>query len=477
MSHGTMAPDTVALDLPELGKGRHTARLSLIGVIATFGGLLFGYDTGVLNGALSYIADYFGLSPLQEGFVTFSLLIGATLGALAGGRISDRIGRRVTITGLGALFFVGALGCVLAPTYDILIVFRVVLGLAVGGASVTVPVYLSEVAPAEQRGSMIGRNDIMIVSGQFLAFLFNAVIGNVLGGNEHVWRIMLAVALLPAVVLFLGMRRMPESPRWLMAQGRSPEALDVLRTIRSEARAQAEMEEVRVLARLDAVKRSTSWRDLVAEPWLVRLLFVGMGLAALAQLTGINSVMYYGTQVLEQAGFTRNTALIFNVLNGLISIVAMLVGVMVVNRVGRRSMLILGFGCATALHVFIGVIGIVVPLDNPARPYLLTVGMFGFLAIVQGTIQLVSWIMMSEIFPLRVRGLMIGASVAVLWLTNALISLAFLPVVQTLDFATFFLFGGCCLFGVVFTARWLPETRDRSLESIEAELSAGGARV
>lgn len=477
MSHGVMAPDTVALDLPELGNGRHTARLSRIGVIATFGGLLFGYDTGVLNGALSYIADYFGLSPLQEGLVTFSLLMGATLGALASGRIADRIGRRATITGLGALFFVGALGCVVAPTYDILIAFRVVLGLAVGGASVTVPVYLSEVAPTEQRGSMIGRNDIMIVSGQFLAFLFNAIIGNLLGGSEYVWRLMLAIALLPAIVLFVGMRRMPESPRWLMAQGRSAEALQVLRTVRSEERAQAEMEEVRALTKIDAVARSTGWRDLLAEPWMVRLLFVGMGLAALAQLTGINSVMYYGTQVLEQAGFTRNTALIFNVLNGVISIVAMLIGVAVVNRINRRAMLILGFGSVTALHVFIGVTGIVLPIDNPIRPYLLTVGMLGFLGFVQGTITLVGWIVMSEIFPLRVRGLMIGASVAVLWLTNALISLAFPPVVQALDFATFFLFGGCCLFGMIFTARWLPETRGRSLESIEAELATGGARA
>lgn len=472
MAHATFQEPGTSLRLPPLSKGAHSSRLNLIAVVATFGGLLFGYDTGVLNGSLSYMTDYFGLSPLQEGFITFSLLTGATIGAFAGGRISDRVGRRPSIVMLGLVFLVGTLGCVLAPTYSVLLVFRVILGLAVGGASVTVPVYLSEVAPVEMRGSMIGRNDVMIVSGQFLAFLFNAVIGNVWGGNDQVWRVMLAIAALPAIVLFFGMQRMPESPRWLVSRGRHDEALKVLQTVRPRDRAIAEMEEVRELARLEAATRTGGWSDVFSQRWMFRLLIAGIALSALAQLTGINTVMYYGTQVLEQAGFARNTALIFNVLNGVVSVGAMLIGVAIVNRVGRRSMLLAGYGGCALLLIFIGGVGAGLSPTETSRPYLLTAGLVTFMGLVQATVTLVTWVVLSEMFPLRMRGLMIGVSIAVLWLTNALVSLVFPPVVQLLDFSTFFLFAICCIVGVFFVHRHIPETRGKSLETIEEEMIA-----
>lgn len=467
MSHPPLITNAVAASLPPIGNGPYNRRIGLIAVIATFGGLLFGYDTGVLNGALSFMVDYFGLTPIQEGMITFTLLIGAGIGAFFGGRISDAIGRRTNIIILAVLFFVGAAGCVISPTYEVLLVFRFVLGLAVGGASVTVPVYLAEVAPFEKRGSLVSRNELMIVSGQFLAFLINAIIGNVWGGNDEVWRYMLAVAVIPAFVLFFGMLRMPESPRWLVAKGRDDDALAVLRTVRSEERAVAEMDEVRELYAVEKVEQSGTWADVRNQRWIRRLLFIGIGIAAYQQLTGINSMMYYGTQVLEEAGFSRNAALSFNVLNGLASVGAMFVALAIINKYNRRTLMTIGFIGITICHLAVGIVGVALPPDNPVRPWLLLIFIVAFIAIMQGTIGPLAWLMIAEIFPLRMRGLLIGTTVLVLWATNATISLVFPSLVAALGFGTFFLFAAVGLLALLFVSTSVPETRGQTLEDLE----------
>ena len=227
----TQSKGTGNAALPPLTNGPHRKRLGLVALVATFGGLLFGYDTGVINGALRPMTADLALTSLTEGIVTSSLLFGAAAGAVGGGRLSDGWGRRKTIILLAVLFFVGTLACVSAPSFEVMVIGRVILGLAVGGASTVVPVFLAELAPYEIRGSLAGRNELMIVIGQLAAFVVNAIIGNVWGEVGGVWRIMLAVAALPAIALFLGMLRMPESPRWLISKGRNPEALAVLKTI------------------------------------------------------------------------------------------------------------------------------------------------------------------------------------------------------------------------------------------------------
>src|SRR3954470_11416491 len=269
-------------------------RLRVITIIATFGGLLFGYDTGVINGALPYMTDDLGLTAVTEGMVTSSLLLGAALGAVIGGRLSDARGRRRTILVLAVVFFVGALGCTLAPNTAVMVVARFVLGLAVGGASVTVPVYLAEVSPAERRGALVTRNELMIVSGQLLAFTSNAIIARAGGESGGVWRWMLVIATIPAVVLWFGMLAMPESPRWLASKDRFADALAVLNQVRSAQRAEAELAEVRQLALEDKKSQTGGLRDL-ATPWIRRLVLVGIGIAIVQQITGVNSIMYYGT--------------------------------------------------------------------------------------------------------------------------------------------------------------------------------------
>ncbi|MFF0156608.1 sugar porter family MFS transporter [Streptomyces sp. NPDC005263] len=447
-------------------------RLRLITVIATFGGLLFGYDTGVINGALPYMTDDLGLTPVTEGMVTSSLLLGAALGAVTGGRLSDARGRRRTILVLAVVFFVGALGCTLAPNTAVMVVARFVLGLAVGGASVTVPVYLAEVSPAERRGALVTRNELMIVSGQLLAFTSNAIIARIGGESGGVWRWMLVLATVPAVVLWFGMLVMPESPRWLASQIRYGEALDVLRQVRSRQRAEAEIAEVSALAVKEGREKLGGWQDLRTTPWLRRLMFVGFGIAIVQQITGVNTIMYYGTQILTDAGFAADSALTANIANGVISVLATFVGIWLLGRVNRRPMLMTGQIGTTSALLLIGVFSLVLP-SGDGRAYAVLAMTVTFLAFQQGAISPVTWLMLSEIFPMRMRGFGMGVAAVVLWLTNFAIGLVFPSLVSGIGISnTFFLFVLAGVVALTFVNRCVPETRGRSLETLEAELRA-----
>src|SRR3954470_19838203 len=447
-------------------------RLRVITIIATFGGLLFGYDTGVINGALPYMTDDLGLTAVTEGMVTSSLLLGAALGAVIGGRLSDARGRRRTILVLAVVFFVGALGCTLAPNTAVMVVARFVLGLAVGGASVTVPVYLAEVSPAERRGALVTRNELMIVSGQLLAFTSNAIIARAGGESGGVWRWMLVIATVPAVVLWFGMLVMPESPRWLASQTRFNEALEVLKQVRSRQRAEAELAEVSALAVKEEQQRLGGWQDMKSTPWLRKLKFVGFGIAIVQQITGVNTIIYYGPQILTDAGFAADSALTANIANGVISVLATFVGIWLLGRVPRRPMLMTGQTGTTAALLLIGVFSLVLP-SGDALAYAVLAMTVTFLAFQQGAISPVTWLMLSEIFPMRMRGFGMGVAAVVLWLTNFVIGLVFPSLVSGIGISnTFFLFVVAGVFSILFVKRCVPETRGRTLETLEAELRA-----
>ncbi|WP_328642446.1 sugar porter family MFS transporter [Streptomyces canus] len=451
-------------------------RLRVVTIIATFGGLLFGYDTGVINGALPYMTDDLGLTAVTEGMVTSSLLLGAALGAVIGGRLSDARGRRRTILALAVLFFVGALGCTLAPTTAVMVIARFVLGLAVGGASVTVPVYLAEVSPAERRGALVTRNELMIVSGQLLAFTSNAIIARAGGESGGVWRWMLVIATVPAVVLWFGMLVMPESPRWLASQARFSEALEVLKQVRSRQRAEAELAEVSALAVKEEEQRLGGWQDMKSTPWIRKLMFVGFGIAIVQQITGVNTIMYYGTQILTDAGFAADSALTANIANGVISVLATFVGIWLLGRVSRRPMLMTGQAGTTTALLLIGVFSLVLP-PGDGRAYAVLAMTVTFLAFQQGAISPVTWLMLSEIFPMRMRGFGMGVAAVVLWLTNFVIGLVFPSLVSGIGISnTFFLFVVAGVFSIVFVKRCVPETKGHTLETLEAELRARFSR-
>ncbi|MCB5283860.1 MULTISPECIES: sugar porter family MFS transporter [unclassified Arthrobacter] len=454
---------------------KHRRALRTATVISTLGGLLFGYDTGVINGALPYMQEDLGLTPLTEGLVTSSLLVGAAFGALFGGRLADRNGRRKMIMALAVIFLIGTLACTFAPNTEVMILARFVLGLAVGGASVTVPVYLAEVSPSNQRGRVVTRNELMIVTGQLLAFIFNAYLGVSFGESGGIWRWMLVIATLPAIGLWIGMSFMPESPRWLASMGSFGETLSVLQRVRSQSEARAEFEEVKAMAVEDYKSTVVSWKDL-GVPWLRRIFVVGLGLAVIQQITGVNSIMYYGTQVLAQSGFGREAALTANIANGVISVVATFVGIWLLGKVGRRRMLITGQLGTTAALLLIGFCSLVLP-EGTTRGFVVLALTVTFLAFQQGSISPVTWLMLSEIFPLKIRGLGMGASVFVLWSVNFLVSFGFPQLLAAIGLGnTFFVFAVLGVGAIAFAAKYIPETKDKSLEDLEHHFKRLAAR-
>jgi sugar porter (SP) family MFS transporter len=477
MTHGAAVADTnsVAL-LPALEAGPHQRRLNLIAIVATFGGLLFGYDTGVINGALEPMKTDLGLTTYTEGLVTATLLLGAAVGALIGGRMNDSLGRKKTLTIVAIFFFIGTLGGVLAPSLGIMLPARVVLGFAVGAASVTVPVYLAELAPTEHRGTLSGRNELAIVVGQMLAFIINAIIANIWGHQPGVWRYMLAVAAVPAVCLFIGMLRMPESPRWLISKGRRDDALDVLLQIRNEDRARAELTEVAQLAGTEAAIQTGGWADL-SIAWVRRIVIAGCGLAIAQQLTGINSVMYYGTQLLHQAGFSADAALIANIANGVLAVVGSAICLFVViDRVPRRKLILFGFIACTIVHGLIVLAATFVP-EGIARAYAVLVLCVTFVFFMQMALNVPVWVCLSELFPLRLRGFAMGLSILCMWLMNAALTFSF-PIIVDVSglqgvFGLFFVVG---MIAIVFLWKMLPNTSGRSLEKLEASFVAGDFR-
>lgn len=473
MAQSPQASSVSHSSLPPLRPGPHQRRLDLIAVVATFGGLLFGYDLGVMNGVLAPLRDDMGLTDATEGLVTATLLLGAAIGAAAGGRLNDRIGRRKTLTIAAVLFFIGALGGVVAPNIELLAPMRVVLGFAVGCASVTVPVYLAELAPTERRGRLSGRNELAIVIGQMSAFIINAVIYNLWGDLPGVWRIMLAVSCLPAIPLFLGMLRMPESPRWLISQGRHDEALAVLMQVRTKDRALAEMAEVEVLAEEEAQASTGGWADL-AVPWVRRLVLIGCGLAAAQQLTGINYIFTYGTQLLEQAGFSSSAAIIANTANGVLALAGTVICLFwIVDRVSRRKLIIFGFVSTTVCHALI-IFAAMTMADGTPRAVVILILSVTFVFFYELSLNVPVWVCLSEMFPLRMRGFGMGVCVTVLWVVNAGLTFSFPIIVGMAGFkAIFTMFFVAGLVIVAFLWKYLPNTGGRSLEELEEDFAAG----
>lgn len=436
----------------------------IMAITATFASLAFGYDTGVINGALPYMAepDQLNLTPALEGLVVSAICIGAAFGSALGGRISDILGRKPSLTYLSILFFISTLGCALSINATMIIIFRFILGLAVGSASTIVPAYLAEIATGNLRGSLVVLMELVIVSGQLLAYIVNAIIAITLGHDPHVWRYILAIAAIPAILLFFGMLINKESPRWLVAKGKTSEALDVLRlTHESEAKAIAELNDIQDLLAEQSIQQNLSFKDFT-EPWMKKVLLIGIGVAILQQTTGVNTIMFYGSQILTKSGFSTDAALIGNIGNGIISVIGTLFGFTLVRRLTRRKMLSILFA-----NTCIGTISNIMA-GSPNLPYFVLSLTITFLFFQQTFVSPVTWVYMSEIFPLRMRGTALGIAVFFLWGSNFCIQLLFPILMNTFGLSnTFYIFSSIGILSLLFTKFIMPETKGLSIEDIE----------
>ncbi|HEX3733244.1 MAG TPA: sugar porter family MFS transporter, partial [Mycobacteriales bacterium] len=417
------APRTASIAAPGMRSAARNSHLFILTVISTLGGLLFGYDTGVIAGALVYMREDLHLNSLQEGTIVSSLLFGAMFGALLGGRIADALGRKGSLLVCAVLFLVGALGSAAAPNVGLMVLARIILGLAVGAASVTVPVYLAEMAPAHRRGRIVAINELMIVTGVLLAFVINVVIDQTVGG-QHAWRWMLAVAAIPAILLLVGMFFLPDSPRWYAVKSRLEDTRRVLGLSRDPAEAAAEFAIIAEHAERDVAEdKGAAVRDLRAFPWMRRTLWIGIGLAVAQQTTGVNTIAYYGTTILKSTGLGTSAALLATVSLGVIAVVGMLIGIYLLNHLTRRQMLLFGFSAVAASHALLAV-SFLLP-ESPFRSYLILAAMLLFMLFMQAFIGLVVWIVLSEIFPMTIRGVAMGIAVFMLWTVNTIISFVF----------------------------------------------------
>lgn len=428
------------------------------------GGVLFGYDTGVISGAILFIKKAFHVTPFTEGAVVSGLLLGAAVGAAFAGPLSDRLGRKRLIITAGVVFTVGALGSALAPGLGVLIAARFVLGLAVGCSSLAVPMYLSEIAPTEIRGAVSSLNQLMVVVGILTASLVNAALA-----SSGAWRFMLGAAVVPAVALLVGMAFMPETPRFLVHTGDEDEARDVLDTVRPDESPEGEIGEIR---EIEEQETGTGIRELGAK-WVRPALLVAMGLAMFQQFIGINTIVYYAPTTLTKVGYGNAGAIYANIIIGVLMLAMTLVAVRVIDRVGRKPLLLWGVvGMAVSLAVLGAGSLILSTPKSPGDPaaILTLVCLAAYIVAFAVSWGPVMWVMLPEVLPLAVRGTAMGVAVCLQWGANFVVSQTFPSLLSGLGPSVFLVYAGICAIAFAFVARFVTETKGRSLEQIESDL-------
>jgi sugar porter (SP) family MFS transporter len=435
------------------------------------GGLLFGYDTGVISGALLFIPNDFKLSPFLQGAIVAGLLLGAMIGAACAGRLSDRMGRRRLIIIAAVVFTVGALLAAFSPSVTVLVIARVIIGLAVGSAALVVPLYLSEIAPTEVRGAIASLNQLMIVGGILAAFIVNAILAS--SGN---WRLMLGLAAVPSVILLVGMLFMPETPRYLVHTGEEEEARDVLEELPGDERPEERIEEIHEVESEE--QGGSGLGALLRAKWVRPALVVAAGLAVFQQLVGINTIIYYAPTTLTNVGFAKTSAIYANLIIGVINVGMTIVAIRLIDRVGRKPMLYAGvFGMVASLLVLgIGLSVLPTP-HHPGDPaaVITLVCLATFIASFAATWGPVVWVMIPEVLPLSVRGTAMGVAVFGNWAANFAVSQTFPALLKSLGPGPVFLgYAGLGVLAGIFVKALVTETKGRSLEEIEADLQRSG---
>jgi SP family galactose:H+ symporter-like MFS transporter len=432
-----------------------------VSCIAGLGGILYGFDMGIIAAAMIFVRSTFGLSRQMEEIVVSVVLIGAMLGAITGGTIADRIGRRNTLVWGGVIFIVGSILAPLSPNVGTLIAARAFLGIAIGFTSVTAPVYVSELAPPQSRGMLIGLYQFALTIGIALADL----IGYWFAG-QHAWRLMFGVGAIPAALFLLLVLNVPESPRWLFVQNRKGDAEAVLRSYTDNAGAKLLLEDIHASLSTEVERRwSALW-----SPSVRGSLFIAVGFTVLQQVTGINTIIYYGPRIFALAGITSNENAIFaTLLVAIVNVLATVIALVLVDRVGRKPLLYAGVGGMTLSLCLLSY-----SFHNQAAlgnslGLVATICLMVYITCFAFSLGPIAWILVSEVFPLRVRGRGVAAASLGSGIANFLVSMTFLSLIHAAGNAlTFAIYGAFCILTIFFVYFSVPETKGRELESISA---------
>lgn len=437
----------------------------IIYLFGALGGLLFGYDTGIISGAILFIKDDLHLNSLTEGLVVSSILVGAMIGSAMSGVLSDKYGRRRIIIISAVIFCIGAIGSAFSVSTGLLVLFRIVLGIGVGNASTLVPMYLSEMAPSEHRGALSGLNQLMIVTGILIAYIVNFGFQNVHSG----WRWMLGLAFVPAFLLFVGMIFMPESPRWLIKKGLEERGRSVLKTLRGDTDIDTEINEIKLANNQNEGKL----KDLFSK-WARPSLMIGAGLAFFQQLIGCNTVIYYAPTTIANAGFGKSAAIFSSIIIGAIDVLVTLVAIFLIDKAGRKRLLLVGNVGMSVSLVFFWIISRFSG-TSPATAVLMVVALGSYILFFGISWGPVVWVMLGEIFPLNVRGIGVGISSVINWLSNLVVSLTFPSLLQQFGNFLFVIYAIIGVAAFLFVKNVVIETSHKSLEQIERELHKQGS--
>jgi SP family arabinose:H+ symporter-like MFS transporter len=459
-----------------MSKNNHTTNkkyLFFISISAALGGFLFGYDTAVISGTISLVKSKFALDAVLEGWFVSSALVGCLIGVIIAGEISDRIGRKKTLISTGLLFLITAIGCALSRSHTELIIYRLIGGIGVGMASIVSPLYISEVSPAKIRGSMVSLYQFAITLGILCAYFANAFLLNSSSNADaisktgiwhkifglEVWRGMLGSELVPALLFFIIMFFVPLSPRWLASKGRNEEAGKVLERINNKDIAKKELGTIQ---KAIASESEGSWGLLLRKGIRLAVLS-GMALGILSQFTGINAIVYYGPRIMEEAGIKLSDALGGQVIIGLVIAVSTIYSIMKIDKFGRKKLM---KGGITGMFISLIIVGILFLLGK-TQGILLLIFIITYVTSFSIGYGTVIWVMLSEIYPTKVRGRAMSVATLALWAGTAIIGQVVPWMLENLTPAgTFFVFAAFCI-PVPIILRRFPETKGLSLEEIE----------
>ena len=443
------------------GSKKKNTFVYIIAGVAAFGGILFGFDTGVISGALLFIKKAWSLGATSQELIVSAVLVGAMIGSGLSGRMADRFGRRTIIMITAGIFIIGSVAASMAPSVNVLISSRIILGIAIGIASFTVPLYISEIAPAAQRGALVSLNQLAITVGILCSYFVDDIFANTSGN----WRWMFLAGALPAIVLGLGMIFLPRTPRWLMIKGRDSDAIKVLEKIDSDRDAEKDVAEIRESL---SEEKGGGIKELFV-PWLRTPLLIGIGIMFFQQMTGINTVIYYAPTIFQMAGFKSAGAAIAATIGvGALNVLMTIVAIYVIDKIGRKPLLSIGLA---GMVISLGVLGFAFKMEAALGGALKWVSVGSLLLYIASfaiSLGPIAWLIISVIYPLKIRGLAMSMATLSNWFFNFIVALTFLSIVQALGASTaFWLYASFGIAGWFFCYFFVPETKGHTLEVIE----------